>query len=255
MVIDDIPKAAGMAYAIIVTVLIVVLLQRGKFSKRMGYGFLAVSTLFGFLVFAPMLPFQFQTVLLGKTKALGVPTAFAWVVLGAFVVLSFAFGRVFCGYVCPAGAVQELLFRLPTRKVRVGSKTVLIALRLAVLVTFLVLALVFSIGILKYLGIRDFFYLSFGSAFLYAFLAFLIVSIFAYRPFCRFACPYGALLSLATAKGRFKLRHIEDCSDCEICEEVCPTNEAGRADLKQECYMCGKCREACPLDAISYARI
>jgi polyferredoxin len=99
---------------------------------------------------------------------------------------------------------------------------------------------------LRYLGIEDFFTLHTGSMFFWVFLIIVIISIFVYRPFCRLACPYGALLSLAAIKGKFKLRRNENCINCKKCSEVCPTNEAGWTNLKQECYMCNRCQKACP---------
>ena len=254
MVVDSIPKAVGMAYAIVATIIIVILLRRGKFSRSKGYLFLAISTFFGFLVFAPMLPFQFQSVLLGNTRQLGAPVALAALVLFVFVVLAFVFGRAFCGYVCPIGAIQELIYQLPLRKLKIRNKNITVAIRFIFFIAFMVVLFVSSVGLLKYLGLRDFFYWNASSAFFYAFLALLITSVFVYRPFCRFLCPYGVLLSLAAIKSRFKLLRTDDCIDCGKCEKVCPTNEAARGDLKQECYLCNRCKEVCPNNAIVYAR-
>ena len=88
--------------------------------------------------------------------------------------------------------------------------------------------------------------------FFWAFLTIVVISAFVYRPFCRLACPYGALLSLAAIKGRFKLRRNESCINCKKCKEACPTNEVGWTDLKQECYMCNRCKEACPVNGMEY---
>ena len=77
MIIDSIPKAVGMAYAIIATIVIIVMLRRGRFTRKKGYIFLIVSTLFGFIVFAPMLPYQFQTLIIGNAKQLGAPLPLA----------------------------------------------------------------------------------------------------------------------------------------------------------------------------------
>jgi ferredoxin-type protein NapH len=143
---------------------------------------------------------------------------------------------------------------LPLRKLKIRSKTIPTVFRLVFLLTFILLALLLSMGILKYIGVRDFFYFDFGSVFFYVFLTLLIVSIFVYRPVCRFFCPYGALLGLAAIKGRLKLRRNENCIDCKKCGEICPTNEAGRMDWKQECYMCNRCKEVCPVDGLDYMR-
>jgi len=252
MVIESVPKFAGMAYAIIATIAVIVLFRTGRFNRRVGYLFLGVSTVLGFLLFAPMLPYQMQVLVSGNASQLGVPAALAGGILLVFIVLTFVFGRAFCGYACPIGAVQELLYLVPGRKLTIRNKAVPTALRLLFLVAFIALAAGFSIGLLKYLGVRDFFYLNTASAFFFVFLALLLVSVFVYRPFCRLLCPYGALLSLAAIKGRFKLRRNVHCKDCKKCEKVCPTNEAGRGDLKQECYLCNRCKEACRLDALDY---
>lgn len=254
MVIESIPMPVGMAYAVVASLVIVILFRKDKFSKKIGYTFLVISTLFGFLVFAPMLPCQFQAVIVGNAKQLGAPIGIAIIVLVLFIILAFVFGRAFCGYVCPVGAIQELVYHIPTKKLKIKTKSIPIVFRLVFLLIFIVLALVFSIGVLKYLGIRHFFYLNFASVFFYVFLALLIVSLFVYRPLCRFFCPYGALLSVASIKGLFKIRRNDNCIDCEKCEEACPTSEAGSADLKQECYMCGRCKDVCPVDALEYTR-
>ncbi|MDM8000641.1 MAG: 4Fe-4S binding protein [Dehalococcoidia bacterium] len=253
MVIESIPKAAGMAFAVVVSLLVIVLLVRGKFNRRMGLALLVAATLMGFLVFAPMLPNQFQVLLLGKTKQLGVPVPLAGAILFLFVAISFVVGRSFCGYACPIGAVQELVYKLPGKKLVLRNKKVTQVFRLASLAAFLVLTVVFSLGMLNYLGVHDFFYLDLTWYFL-VFLAILILGVFLYRPFCRLACPYGAILSLAAIKGIFKLRRNGNCNECGECELVCPTNEAGANDLKQECYLCHRCVEACKKGGISYGR-
>src|SRR4030042_4626214 len=113
MVIESIPKIAGMAYAIAAFLIVVLLFGSGRFNKKAGYILLFISTAFGFLVFAPMLPNQFQVVLLGNTKQLGMPVALAFIALALFVVMAFVFGRSFCGHVCPIGAVQALVHVTP----------------------------------------------------------------------------------------------------------------------------------------------
>lgn len=254
MVIDSIPQVVGMAYAIIATLVIVILLRKDKFSRRKGYIFLIVSTLFGFLVFAPMLPLQLQTILMGNVKQIEAPLPLAIVVLVMFIVLAFAFGRSFCGHVCPIGTVQELIYLLPSKKLKIPNKAITIGFRLIFSIAFVILAVAFSTGLLKYLGVKDFFYLDTSSVFFWGFLAIMVISIFFYRPFCRLACPYGVLLSLAVIKGRFKLRRNENCINCKKCIEACPTNEVGWTDLKQECYMCYRCKEICPVDGMEYTR-
>jgi len=121
-------------------------------------------------------------------------------------------------------------------------------------IIFSILSVIFTIGILTYFGFYDFFNLNITSIFFYIFLILLAASVFVYRPLCQFFCPYGVFLSLASIKGLFKLRRNSNCIDCKKCEIICPTNEAGINDLKQECYLCNRCKDVCPVDAIEYIR-
>jgi len=240
-------KMVGIVYAIIGFFILVYLFRKNIFNRKIGYVFIIVSTIMGFLVFAPMFPNQFQLLILGNGGKIAI------VGFLLFIILTFAFGRIFCGYLCPIGALQELAYCIPAKKLKIANKT-LLAVHTLFFGVFLVSGFAFSVGILNYLGFRDFFHLNTASPFFYVFLALLVASAFIYRPFCRFFCPYGLLLSLASIKSVFRLRRNDNCTNCKKCERICPTNEAGRDDLKMECYMCNRCKEACKVNAIEYSR-
>ena len=254
MVVEKIPQVVGMIYAIAALLIILYLIRKDKLSKNLRCLFLLVTALVGFIVFAPMFPNQFQLIVLRDTGQLGAPIALAIVGLTLFIVLALLFGRIFCGYLCPIGAVQELVYHIPSKKVKIKNKKMTILFRAAFFFAFIVIAIFFSQGVLSYFGLKEFFYLDYMSPFFYVFLFLTISSIFVYRPFCRFFCPYGLLLSLASIKSMFRLRRTDACIECGKCERACPTNEASRMDLKQECYMCNRCVDACPVNAIVYTR-
>ncbi len=254
MVLDSVPKVVGVVYAVLASVLVAVLLKTGKFNRKMGYALLVVSSLLGFLIFAPMLPLQFQTVLLGNAKQLMAPLGVVVAMLVVFLVLAFVFGRTFCSYACPIGAVQELVHLLPGRKFKIRTKSLPIGFRLAFLGAFVGLAVGLSVGLLKYVGVPDFFHLDFSTYWAIVFVGLLAVGVIVYRPVCRFLCPYGALLAFPAYVSRLKLTRKDDCIECGKCETVCPTNEAGRHDSGQECYLCHRCVRVCPTQSIHYAR-
>jgi polyferredoxin len=217
--------------------------------------FLAASALFGFLVFAPGFPYQFQLLVLRDAAALGSPLPMAIVGLLAFIVLTLVFGRIVCGQVCPAGAVQELMHLVPVAKHGRAESRVPTAVRAGVFVVFLAAGFGLSVNLLGLLGLPAFFNLTVASVSFFVFLAIVLLSAVVYRPFCRYACPYGALLAPAAAKAVFRLQRTDACIGCGKCERACPTGAADPSAGPGECYLCGRCTEACPVDgALIYTR-
>lgn len=247
-------KLIGMVYAIIALLVLGFLFHKNKYNRKIGYLFLIISTCLGFLIFAPMLPHQFQSLVIGKVGGRGAPLPLLIIGLLLFIGFTLVFGRLFCGFICPIGAIQELVYKIPTRKKIITRKSLMLTIQLIFFAAFIVLGISFSIAVLGYLGFEDFFHLNTVSPFFYVFITLLVLAVFIYRPFCRLFCPYGLLLSLAAVKSVFKLRRDDKCIDCGMCEQVCPTSEAGREDSKRECYMCNRCKEACASNTIEYRK-
>jgi polyferredoxin len=249
----DALRPVALVYTFAMLGILAFLWYRGRVSRALAAAVLVVSAAFGFL-FASIAPWQFQLLLRGDVKGLGGPLVFAILILGLLLVLTLVLGRIFCGSVCPLGALQELAYRAPVPKLKPRLKQALYALRFIALAIIVVAALFLSVSALAYVGVMDLFLLSFTLGFV-VMLTLLVVSLFFYRPFCRIICPYGALLSLVALGSLFKLRRNSSCIECGKCEFACPVDEAKREDLKGECYLCGRCTEVCPVkEAITYRR-
>jgi ferredoxin-type protein NapH len=253
MPLDSTLRPIALIYILAMVGILAFLWYRGRITRTLAAAVLVASALFGFL-FASVAPWQFQLLLRGDVKGLGGPLIFAVLILGLLLILTLVLGRIFCGSLCPLGALQELAYLAPVPKVTPRVKATLYSLRFIALAIIVVAALFLSVSTLAYLGVMDLFLLSFSVGSL-VMLTLLVISLFFYRPFCRVLCPFGAILSLAGMVSLFKIRRNPSCIECGKCEFACPVDEAKREDLKGECYLCGRCTEVCPVKgAITYRR-
>ena len=255
MVITSIPQVTGLIYAVIAVPGIAFLWYKGKMTQRVAFIFLIMTVFLGFLIFSPMAPYQLQMAVIGGGPGPGTPLPMVIGLFVTFMVLTFVAGRIFCAQLCPIGAVQELIYTDPKQKTNSAQKRIIMVIRFLYFIVFLVAGFLFSAALLRFFGIKEFFYLDFNSAFFTIFVILIALSLFFYRPFCRLFCPFGTLLSLAAAKSLFKIRRTAACIRCGKCEQVCPTAEAGADDEKMECYLCGRCTRVCPVKgALLYSR-
>jgi ferredoxin len=145
----------------------------------------------------------------------------------AFFVLPLAFalfaGRTFCSGVCPHGALQDLVLLKPVRVPPwlEHGLSVLPFVYLGAGVLFAATGSVFLIC--QYDPFVPIFRMSGRALMVLAGAGLLGVGMFVGRPYCRFLCPYGALLKLAGSVAQWGLRVTPDhCSQCRLCEASCP---------------------------------
>lgn len=238
-------RYSGIAYMFGGALVMAGLWFKNAVSREMIISVLILTVAAGFLLVLPIAPDGFYTVISGLTTLQFAGIGFAGLVL--LVCLSLIFGRVFCAHMCPAGAVQELLSRLPLPKFEIRDRRIPNAVRMVAFVVLVAGALL-SINTFEHIGVSHFFAMIFSAAAV-VFVSILVVSLFVYRPFCTFLCPYGLVFSVASRFGKFGLKRTDNCIDCGKCEKICPTGEAGRNDLKTECYLCGRCIDVCPKDS------
>jgi len=254
MVLENVPKAIGFVYALVMIGVLAYLWYSGRWRRSIGWLLLLVSAALGFLIFSPVIPYQFQQLALRDVQGLGAPLVVGAAGLTVVFFLTVVFGRFICGYLCPVGAVQEIAYHAPVPKFQPRKKNLFLVIRGIIFLVFLVMSFALSSSLLAWFGIRDFFCLALTTGSI-VFFAVLIASMVFYRPFCRLVCPYGALLSLGAAKSLFRIQRTDACIECRKCEKACPTDEAKREDVKAECYLCGRCTDVCPKEgALVYSR-
>ena len=141
------------------------------------------------------------------------------------ILFAYLFGRVFCAGVCPFGALQELV---NVKNYRI-SEAITAALKVIPWL-YLIFAVLYAVTRSQFIICQfDLFIGIFrlgGDMGLILFGALLLVmSIFTGRPFCRFLCPYGALLSLFSSVSIWKIKLTrKSCINCELCHNSCPVD-------------------------------
>ena len=173
---------------------------------------------------------------------------FSYYITGFLILLGVLLGRFICGFLCPFGWFQELLHKIPTKKLSTKKLKPLTYLKYAVLLVMVVLLpafLVNDVGMgdpffCKYLcpqgvlegaiplslansGIRA----ALGKLFTWKFsilLSVIVLSVVFYRPFCKWLCPLGAFYALFNRVSLFQMKVDENkCVSCGKCAVVCPT--------------------------------
>ena len=203
---------------------------------------------------------------------------FSYYVTGFLILLGVLLGRFICGFLCPFGWFQELLHKIPTKKLSTKKLKPLTYLKYVVLLVMVVLlpALVVNdVGMgdpffCKYLcpqgvlegaiplsiansGIRA----ALGSLFTWKFtilLGILVLSILFYRPFCKWLCPLGAFYALMNRVSLFQMKVDESkCVSCGKCAGACKMDvDVTKTPNHGECIRCGMCVRACPTGAVCF---
>jgi ferredoxin len=161
--------------------------------------------------------------------ALGDPGYALPIVAGVFFLLpllvTIAFGRIFCAGVCPLGAIQDVVVMRPVQVPRWldHGLGLLAYLYLGAAVLFAATGSAFLIC--EYDPFVGLFRLSGTAIMLGLGGLFLLVGMFVARPYCRWFCPYGVVLSwIAPGAARQPKIDPVGCIQCQLCRDACPVN-------------------------------
>lgn len=196
----------------------------------------------------------------------------AFILMVTGFLISIAFGPVLCGWVCPLGSFQEWTTRLS--RAITGKKTFFavppqldkylrftryIILAAVVYVTATSAKLAFQ-EIDPYFALFNFWSDEVSIVALSILGVTILLSLFIERPWCKYACPYGAVLGIFNLFRIFKIkRNPTICVNCKACDKVCPMNiqvSATPTVTNHQCISCLQCtsEQACPIpDTVEFA--
>ena len=202
----------------------------------------------------------------------------AFYVVGFLMVVGAVFGRFVCGWLCPFGLVQDLLYKIPfVKKLRkLPGDRWLKWLKYVLLVGFVIILPLFAVDIIgqgqpwfceyvcpsgtllagiPLLAANPALRAAAGWLFSWKLLILVVLvflSILVYRPFCRYLCPLGAIYGLFNPIAFYRLKVDEHkCTHCGACRRACKLDiPVDKTPNSPECIRCGDCKRACPHGAI-----
>ena len=199
-------------------------------------------------------------------------------VFGILILFGLLLGRTICGFLCPVGLGQELLYKIKTPKLKKNKVTYILSYFKYVLLAVLVIAvpIIFhyqssttipgfckyicpagtfggAIGLLLHPNNADL-YSMLGVLFTWKFIVMVVVivaCIFIFRFFCRFLCPLGAIYGFFNKVALLGVGLDKNkCTDCGLCVAHCKMDVKHVGD--HECINCGECMSVCPAKAIKW---
>ena len=211
----------------------------------------------------------------GIAGMLSLPAAL--LALGFILAIGLSLGRFVCGWFCPFGLLQELIYGLPVNKPGWVKHKNFQYLKYIILIVFVGLLPALSIwgpssmafcryvcpvevleaslpltlarpALMSMVGLG----LVLKAVFL---LSMLILASFVLKPFCRFICPLGAIYGVFNPVSLYRLQLDENkCSGCGSCQVRCPMNIAVYQEPNHpECIRCNECLP-CPAEALEIKR-
>ena len=222
-------------------------------------GFLPISSLMNLVYF-------FKTGIIHEIHPAG------FFIFVAILLMSLAFGKVFCSWLCPVGFLSEKLAdfgeRIFKRKIRMHPVPDSILRSIKYLLLAFLVYILAGMGTLALKSFLDGGYNVVADIKMYYFfakmdivslivVAVLILFSVIFRGFwCRYLCPYGALLGITALLSPSKIRRNENsCIDCSKCSKACPSFirvDKVKTVISDECTTCLKCVDACPVKNTLY---
>jgi polyferredoxin len=183
-----------------------------------------------------------------------------------FMIMVIAANKFICSWGCQFGTLQDFVFRLNRNRRDTGALTsqykipfiVSNTVRVLFLLLFTAAAFIWSIDLFHNIDPFKIFKPSVLSPIGIAFIAsILILSLFIYRPWCHFFCPFGLAGWVGEKISLFKIKvDYNTCIECNACSKACPSYVMDailkRDKIIPDCYSCSTCINVCPTGSISF---
>ncbi|MBS6395580.1 MAG: 4Fe-4S binding protein [Clostridiales bacterium] len=203
---------------------------------------------------------------------------FSFYVAGFLILVGAIAGRFVCGWLCPFGLVQDLIYKIPFpgKRKNLPGHQVLVWLKYLILIGVVILLPLFAVDIVgqgspwfcKYICpsgtlmagiplVSSNPLLQQAIGFLYYWkvgilIVLLFLSMIVYRPFCKYLCPLGAVYSVFNPVALYRYEvDAKKCTRCGRCRKACGMDICvWEKPNSPECIRCGECIRSCPEGAV-----
>jgi polyferredoxin len=181
------------------------------------------------------------------------------IMAGAMILFTVIGNKIFCGWICPLGCLQEVIHKLSSVTKKFKFPFIITnSVRFSLLAVFITVVLFFSVNIFNWFNPFELFHWRPNKYILIVTSIIIVASLFYYRPFCQFLCPAGFITWIFEHTSLFRIHKSEDkCTHCTQCIKESPCNAIhsiiNNHTITPDCYACGKCIESCPEDALSFS--
>ena len=208
---------------------------------------------------------------IGSLQHFGIIRRVPFYLLGFLGLVGVLIGRLACGWFCPFGFLQELMYKIPLPKLRMSNRLARFRYVIFALLVVIIPIITYEPWFCKLCPagaleagvplvvidaeIRALTGLLFGIKMLIL-AGFLLWFVVTTRPFCRFICPLGSIYTPFNSVSGVKLHfHVDHCLGCDDCAKVCPTELHPPTEIDSEgCIRCLECLKVCPVGALSSSR-
>jgi len=188
------------------------------------------------------------------------------IALTFMLILVFVANKFICGWGCQLGTLQDFIFRINRgknnkgifRQIKIPFK-VSNAIRISFFIALVFFSVIFALDLVEFIDPFKIFKPSVIGIISAIFIGIIFVSsLFIYRPWCHFFCPFGLAGWLIEQISIFKIRVDRSlCINCNKCVNACPSNAMktilDNKKIRMDCFSCSSCIESCPVKAISFS--
>ncbi len=182
-------------------------------------------------------------------NARGVAPIFFVSVFSVIAVISVISNKSFCAHVCPIGAMQELIYRIPLPKFKLPFMLTN-AIRFGLFVLFVILLFAAGVSLYNYLNAFHILHWEWEWLLIPGIIIAVFGALFMYRPFCYLVCPIGLFTWVLEQVSIVRVKvDMEICNDCQKCVEKAPCTAVPaileKKRLRPDCFGCGVCLNQC----------